>query len=283
MGAGALHPRAPRTTSRATRRRGCAWVTRSSPAAATRTSRPGRTSSSSTRSPPRCAPRCATLLRGLAELCDGVRCDMAMLMTNEVFARTWHREPPATEFWPDGDQRRPDFIAEAYWDMESALHQQGFDYAYDKRLYDRLLHEDAAAVRAHLAADALQYLLRFIENHDEPRAAAAFGRARARRGGDPRHRAGRQALPRRAARGRPRAHPGLPRARPARDARPRPVGVLRPAAADRRRRRTGGCSRPTTRSCWPGRSRPHRRRSTSARRRPGAASRCASTARSPTC
>ncbi|WP_028066028.1 alpha-amylase family glycosyl hydrolase [Solirubrobacter soli] len=119
------------------------------------------------------------LLAHLATLCDGVRCDMAMLMTNEVFARTWHREPPPTEFWPDVFDDRLTFIAEAYWDMEWALHQQGFDYAYDKRLYDRLAHEDAASVRAHLAADA-SYLLRFIENHDEPRAAAVFGeRARA--------------------------------------------------------------------------------------------------------
>ena len=74
------------------------------------------------------------------------------------------------------------FIAEAYWDMEFALQQQGFDYCYDKRLYDRLEHEDAASVRGHLQAD-LSYqerLLRFIENHDEPRAAPTFGeRARA--------------------------------------------------------------------------------------------------------
>jgi glycosidase len=119
------------------------------------------------------------LLVRLAGMCDGVRCDMAMLVTNEVFARTWRREPPASEFWPDVINDDLMLIAEAYWDMEYALHQQGFHYAYDKRLYDRLAHEDAASVRAHLAADA-SYLLRFIENHDEPRAATAFGpRARA--------------------------------------------------------------------------------------------------------
>ena len=69
------------------------------------------------------------------------------------------------------------FIAEAYWDMECALQQQGFDYCYDKRLYDRLAHEGAASVRGHLQADLAyqQRLLRFIENHDEPRAATALG------------------------------------------------------------------------------------------------------------
>jgi glycosidase len=125
------------------------------------------------------------LLERLAEMCDGLRCDMAMLMDNAVFARTWNREEPEEEFWPPLIASvREDFvfIAEAYWDMEYTLQQQGFDYCYDKRLYDRLAHEDAAAVRGHLRADPAYQakLLRFIENHDEPRAATAFGpRARA--------------------------------------------------------------------------------------------------------
>jgi hypothetical protein len=56
------------------------------------------------------------------------------------------------------------------------LQQQGFDYCYDKRLYDRLRQADAGAVRAHLGAglDYQDRLARFLENHDEPRAAAAF-------------------------------------------------------------------------------------------------------------
>ena len=68
------------------------------------------------------------------------------------------------------------FIAEVYWDMEWELQQAGFDYTYDKRLYDRLLSGDAAQVREHLWADGAfqDHSLRFLENHDEPRAAAAF-------------------------------------------------------------------------------------------------------------
>lgn len=123
--------------------------------------------------------------------CDGLRCDMAMLMINEVFARTWPRpprEPPAEEYWPQLIGRvkatQPDlcFIAEAYWDMEWTLQRQGFDFAYDKRLYDRLVHDGAPAVRGHLQADPAyqERLLRFIENHDEPRAAATFGPGQAR-------------------------------------------------------------------------------------------------------
>ena len=112
--------------------------------------------------------------------CDGVRCDMAMLVLPEVFERTWGRRAPL--FWPAATQRvrekAPDFLfmAEVYWDLEWTLQQQGFDYAYDKRLYDRLREGHARPVREHFYAE-LAYqnrLARFLENHDEPRAAAAF-------------------------------------------------------------------------------------------------------------
>jgi hypothetical protein len=130
----------------------------------------------------------ADTLLALAAQCDGLRCDMAMLMCNDVFARTWGGAPPAEEYWPPLIERvkaaHPDFvfIAEAYWDMEWPLQQQGFDYCYDKRLYDRLAHEDADSVRGHLQAggDYQERLIRFIENHDEPRAAATFGPGRER-------------------------------------------------------------------------------------------------------
>jgi hypothetical protein len=124
-------------------------------------------------------------LRTIAAQCDGVRCDMAMLMTNEVFARTWGEragEVPDADYWPTiipaVRDTHPDlvFIAEAYWDMEWTLQSQGFDFCYDKRLYDRLVSESAQSVRGHLQADAdyQERLVRFIENHDEPRAADTF-------------------------------------------------------------------------------------------------------------
>jgi hypothetical protein len=132
------------------------------------------------------------VLTSIGAQCDAVRCDMAMLLTNDVFGKTWGDQrsisAPADEFWPDVIRgvrdRHPDmvFIAEAYWDMEWTLQQQGFDFCYDKRLYDRLAHEDAGAVRMHLLAgpDYQQKLVRFIENHDEPRAAASFSPGRDR-------------------------------------------------------------------------------------------------------
>jgi hypothetical protein len=128
-------------------------------------------------------------LSHIASMCDGVRCDMAMLVLNSVFERTWgdhalpSGSPPADgEFWTEAistvRKSLPDFlfIAEAYWNLEWELQQLEFNYTYDKTLYDRLLHEGAGAVRDHLRAEVeyQKHSLRFIENHDEPRAARAF-------------------------------------------------------------------------------------------------------------
>jgi hypothetical protein len=121
----------------------------------------------------------------IARQCDGIRCDMAMLLLNSVVERTWGNRagpPPATEYWTDvisaTKHQHPGFLfmAEAYWDLEWELQQKGFDFCYDKKLYDRLEHNNAEDIRLHLCAarDYQDKLVRFIENHDEPRAAAAF-------------------------------------------------------------------------------------------------------------
>lgn len=116
----------------------------------------------------------------IAGQCDGVRCDMAMLVLPEVFQRTWGLA--ASLFWPEATRRVREkapgfcFLAEVYWDLEWTMQQQGFDYAYDKRLYDRLREGHARPVREHLGAgmDYQGRLARFLENHDEPRAATTF-------------------------------------------------------------------------------------------------------------
>jgi glycosidase len=125
-------------------------------------------------------------LTRIASQCDGVRCDMAMLVLPEVFQRTWNIA--AQPFWPRAipsvrkQSRDFVFMAEVYWDMEWTLQQQGFDYCYDKRLYDRLVEGHAIPVRQHLLAglDYQDRLARFLENHDEPRAAATFDPAKHR-------------------------------------------------------------------------------------------------------
>ncbi len=116
----------------------------------------------------------------IAGQCDAVRCDMAMLVLPDVFERTWGKPAPA--FWPSAIRRvrarSPEFrfMAEVYWDLEWTMQQQGFDYTYDKRLYDRLRDGHARPVREHFYAglDYQDKLARFLENHDEPRAAVAF-------------------------------------------------------------------------------------------------------------
>lgn len=132
-------------------------------------------------------------LLGIASVADGVRCDMAMLLLNDVFTRTWgwalrDFPNPASEFWSEAiarvKQRHPNFvfIAEAYWGMEGRLVELGFDYTYDKTLYDRLLHGDAESLRVHLQGQGkfLRHGVRFVENHDEPRSMATLGPERYR-------------------------------------------------------------------------------------------------------
>jgi glycosidase len=125
------------------------------------------------------------ILHSIAAQCDGIRCDMAMLLLHSVFERTWDRRvgsSPSEEYWQRVisavrlEHPKILFIAEAYWDLERDLQQLGFDYCYDKRFYDRLNNERAECVQLHLTANYnyQDKLVRFIENHDEPRAAATL-------------------------------------------------------------------------------------------------------------
>ena len=119
-------------------------------------------------------------LRQVARRCDAVRCDMAMLLLPEIFQRTWGI--PSEPFWeralPAARKISPEFVfaAEVYWGLERRLQQIGFDYTYDKTLYDLLVHQDAGGVAARLSEspDFLTRSVHFLENHDEPRAAAVF-------------------------------------------------------------------------------------------------------------
>lgn len=133
------------------------------------------------------------ILKQMAKLCDGVRCDMAMLPLNNVFSNTWSgviskmniRKFPK-EFWEEviSETRKncPEFlfIAEAYWNLEWDLQQLGFDYTYDKKLLDYLRDINITGIKLHLSADKefQNKSLRFIENHDEERAIKSLGKNR---------------------------------------------------------------------------------------------------------
>jgi hypothetical protein len=121
-------------------------------------------------------------IRNLAAACDGLRCDMAMLLLPDVFARTWGHlvtEPVAEEFWQDAVGANPGvlFIAEVYWGLEHRLQDLGFHYTYDKALYDHVTAGAVDALRQHLQTPPERQagLVRFLENHDEPRSNAVLG------------------------------------------------------------------------------------------------------------
>jgi hypothetical protein len=117
-------------------------------------------------------------LLDIANQCDGVRCDMAMLMLNRAFSSNWSVSAvPEVDFWIYVIEtirgRYPSFlfIAESYGNTEWALQKQGFDFCYDKdKLYERLAHGDAESVRQHVrgcSPEFLAGLVHFLENHDE--------------------------------------------------------------------------------------------------------------------
>ena len=124
-------------------------------------------------------------LQYIASLCDGVRCDMAMLLLNDVVEHTWAEKAgqrPTEEYWSEVISSvkalYPSFvfIAECYWDTERTLLELGFDYCYDKRLYDAMVARDESAIdnRLSVLSDVAPHLVYFLENHDEARAATVF-------------------------------------------------------------------------------------------------------------
>jgi glycosidase len=134
------------------------------------------------------------LLRSVASRCDGLRCDMAMLLLNDVFAKTWAHFPgetpaPATEFWADAiaavKNAHPDFLflAEVYWNLEARLQALGFDYTYDKIVYDRILDHRHGDLQKHLLNAPPGFVAKcahFLENHDEKRIATILDPAQYR-------------------------------------------------------------------------------------------------------
>jgi glycosidase len=141
------------------------------------------------------------MLSGLARRVDGVRCDMAMLVLREQIKIHRHSAMPReefdrlmpNEFWSEAIEEvkktNPHFlfVAETYWSMESQLQQLGFDYTYNKPLYEAIcsaMHDGhAEGLMNFLRVLGTEYLsrsLHFLENHDEERAMNALGEQRQR-------------------------------------------------------------------------------------------------------
>jgi len=126
------------------------------------------------------------------DLCDGVRCDVTMVMLSKIFKETWNgyieEVPPEKELWSEVIDRAREknpffvFIAEIYWGLEWEAQELGFDYTYDKIIYDRLLESTPGDVRGHLRAEHLYQIrsVRFVANHDEESPIIAFGPERSK-------------------------------------------------------------------------------------------------------
>ena len=138
--------------------------------------------------------RVLDVLLRIADMADGVRCDMVMLTLNEIHETTWgwllnrsSYRRPQDEFWESAiraiKEKHPEFVflAEVYWGLEWRVQQIGFDYTYDKGTYDRLRFHGPQEVRGHLRAETLyqKRSARFIENHDEQPALTVFGKQKA--------------------------------------------------------------------------------------------------------
>ncbi|KAH0786433.1 alpha-amylase family protein [Histomonas meleagridis] len=131
------------------------------------------------------------VLKKIASLSDGCRCDMAHLILNDKFWSYWQRQLEAygytkqsTEFWADAisavKAEYPNFIfmAESYGDVLHTLHNCGFDYTYDKDLLDNLRDGNVWQFKQTVYNTDLSYkkrLAHFTENHDEPRSIANMG------------------------------------------------------------------------------------------------------------
>jgi hypothetical protein len=130
-------------------------------------------------------------LMTVLSLADGARCDMAHLMLNDVFGKTWAEElnawgysKPENEFWEyafkEVKSKYPNAIimAEVYEDWEIKLLQElGFTYTYDKVLLDKL-EGTSYDVNDYIHYKTEEYWSRtahFVENHDENRAVYNMG------------------------------------------------------------------------------------------------------------
>jgi hypothetical protein len=130
------------------------------------------------------------VLKKIASLADGIRCDMAHLIINNAFWDYWKTQLLAwnytesnTEFWSDAisavKTEYPEciFMAESYGDVLGTLHSFGFDFTYDKDPLDHLRDGNVNEFKSKIWNRDISFARRmahFTENHDEPRSVANF-------------------------------------------------------------------------------------------------------------
>lgn len=137
------------------------------------------------------------VLINIASQADAIRCDMAMLILNDVIERTWSSVMqangfgrPPSEFWGSAiaavRKQHPHtiFMAEAYDyhftnpPEKQMLQGLGFDFVYDKTVLDNLHSFNLDNVRGYIRSQSQAFFAHtahFVENHDEQRSAKALG------------------------------------------------------------------------------------------------------------
>lgn len=130
------------------------------------------------------------VLKKIASISDGCRCDMAHLIINDAFWDYWQTQltawgysKPSTEFWSEAISAvkalYPDFkfMAESYGDVLEKLHSFGFDWTYDKDPLDKIYYHDVEGYQNYVRSHDITFFSKtahFTENHDEPRTMEKF-------------------------------------------------------------------------------------------------------------
>eukprot|EP00418_Pyrodinium_bahamense_P007123 CAMPEP_0179023896 /NCGR_PEP_ID=MMETSP0796-20121207/7174_1 /TAXON_ID=73915 /ORGANISM="Pyrodinium bahamense, Strain pbaha01" /LENGTH=544 /DNA_ID=CAMNT_0020719837 /DNA_START=22 /DNA_END=1656 /DNA_ORIENTATION=- len=137
------------------------------------------------------------ILQTIASQADAIRCDMSMLILNDVIQHTWGSLMsangflrPKQEFWKVAIDavraRHPKalFMAEAYnYFLTSPPEKQmlqslGFDVVYDKTILDNLNQSNLDSLKRYIRSESQNFFRRtahFVENHDEKRSVVALG------------------------------------------------------------------------------------------------------------
>lgn len=116
---------------------------------------------------------------------------MAHLVLNDLISNNWGEQlsswgysRPSMDFWEEAipivKAKYPNvkFLAEVYDPWPSVLQNQGFDFTYDKKLYDHLVDGHLDYLRGYIIGNSPEFHKKsshFVENHDEPRAVEEFG------------------------------------------------------------------------------------------------------------
>lgn len=130
------------------------------------------------------------ILLKMASQCDGIRCDVAFAVLNDIFWGKWHFELEKcgyhklkTEFWSDAISEVKKkyancvFLAESNYDSDGSLGKCGFDYVYNRIIFTELEKtkpDYLTRIRKVINDPEISRYAQMIENHDEKRSLKTY-------------------------------------------------------------------------------------------------------------